>query len=115
MAFSEFEQRRYGKALNAYIKANRPPPHLRKELDLGFRIANQSVEIFEIRPVWRSPGEYFELPVAKATYVKKHNLWKIYWQRKDLRWHRYDPHPTASSIEEFLSVVARDEYACFYG
>ena len=115
MAFSEFEQHRYGKAVDAYIEANRPPPHLRKELDLGYRISNQSVEIFEIRPVWQSPEEYFELPVAKATFVKKDNLWKIYWQRKDLRWHRYDPHPIASSIEEFLEIVSRDEYACFYG
>ncbi|MGH8716972.1 MAG: DUF3024 domain-containing protein [Burkholderiales bacterium] len=30
-------------------------------------------------------------PVAKATYVKAQDVWKVFWQRADLKWHRYDP------------------------
>lgn len=26
-------------------------------------------------------------PAAKATYVRKTDRWKIYWQRADLKWH----------------------------
>jgi hypothetical protein len=35
--------------------------------------------------------------------------------RADLKWHVYDPAPEAASIEEFLAVVDKDEYACFFG
>ena len=56
-----------------------------------------------------------EEAVAKATYVKSKKVWKVYWQRADLKWHRYDPHPEVNSIEEFLDVVERDEHCCFYG
>ena len=115
MAFSEFEQKRYEKPVKAYIEGRRPPPHIRKELDLGYRFTNQSVEMFEIRPVWRGLGEYMEQPIAKATFVKTEGIWKIYWQRADLKWQRYDPNPSASTVEEFLTIVEKDEHACFYG
>jgi len=116
MAISEIETKRYEKIVARYIEGRRPTPHIRPQLDFGFRITNQSVEIFEIRPVWKgAPGEKIELPVAKATYVKRHDLWKLFWQRADLKWHRYDPDATVDSLEEFLAVVERDEYCCFYG
>lgn len=115
MAFSEFELKIYEKVLKAYIEKHRPPVHIRNELDLDYRQKGQSVEIFEIRPRWDSKKEKMENPVAKATYVKTQDIWKIYWQRADLKWHSYEPHPTAKSLEEFLKVVEADEYACFYG
>ena len=88
---------------------------MRKDLDLGFRIKGQSVEIFEIRPMWQRPNEKIEEPVAKTTFIKTKKVWKIYWQRADLKWHRYDPHPEVGSLDEFLDIVDRDEYACFFG
>jgi hypothetical protein len=115
MAFSEIEQHRYEKPVKDYLAKRRPPPHIRKELDFGYRFRNQSVEIFEVRPMWRNPNEYLEHAVAKATFVRKTNRWKIYWQRADLKWHRYEPNPFTLTIDEFLSIVDRDEYGCFYG
>ena len=116
MAISEFETKRYEQVVARYVNSRRPPPHVRPELDLGYRVSGQSIEIFEIRPVWRgAPGEKFENPVAKATYVKLHNTWKLYWQRADMKWHRYDPDVTIETLEEVLAVVERDEYGCFYG
>jgi hypothetical protein len=115
MAFSEFERKRYERAAQIYIDANRPPVHIRNELDLGYRLQEQSVEVFEIRPLWRNPAEKIEQSVAKATYVKKDQTWRVYWQRADLKWHRYDPRAVVSSIEEFFAVVQADEYGCFFG
>jgi len=115
MAISEFETKKIEKAVKLYIDEHRPPPHIRNQLDLSFRIKGQSVEIFELRPMWNDPNEIIEEAVAKATYVKSQNIWKIYWQRADLKWHRYEPDPVAFTIEEFLALVERDEYACFYG
>lgn len=116
MAFSEFETKRLEKIVGAFINEHRPPPHVRSELDLGFRITGQSVDIFEIRPRWRGqPGEKVEGPVARATFVKAQEAWKVFWRRADLRWHPYPPKPRVPSIEKFLALVAEDKHACFFG
>ena len=116
MAISEFEKRRCEKFVGEHVERRRPLPHIRPELDLSFRISGQSVEIFEIRPVWKGkPGEKIELSVAKATFVKSRGIWKVYWQRQDLKWHSYEPNAEVRDVSDFLSVVERDEYGCFYG
>jgi len=56
-----------------------------------------------------------EEPAAKATYLRKSNRWKIYWQRADLNWHTYQPHPEAVFFDEFLAIVDDDEHGCFWG
>lgn len=115
MALSEFETKRCEKLVGQFIEKRRPPVQLRKEVDLGFRVKGQSVEIFEVRPGWRDPEAKIELAVAKATYVKTKQIWKIFWQRADMKWHRYMPDPEARTIEKFLDVVDRDEFGCFFG
>ncbi len=115
MASNDIERKRNEKAVIAFVEQHRPPAHIRPELDLGFRIYGQSVEIFEIRPKWRSPGEKIENPVAKATYVKTQKVWKVYWRRVDLKWHSYAPAPEVDSLEQFLELVGKDENACFFG
>jgi spore coat polysaccharide biosynthesis protein SpsF (cytidylyltransferase family) len=115
MAFSKFEIKRLQKVVGRYIENNRPPENLREQVDLSFKIKGLSVEIFEIRPIWNNPQEKMEESVAKATYVKSRKLWKVYWQRADLKWHRYDPDPEVDSIEKFIEIVENDDYACFFG
>ena len=115
MALSEFEIRKLEKCVGDYVKRTRPSPHLRDRVDLSFRIKNQSVEIFEIRPYWKDPRKKIEESIAKATYVKVSRVWKIYWQRADLKWHRYEPIPEVKTIDAFIKVVEDDKYACFYG
>ena len=115
MAFTEFERKRIDRLAAAFIEERRPPAHIRDQLDLGYRISGQSLELFEIRPLWNDPSEKLEEPVAKSTFVKKTNRWKVYWQRQDLKWHRYDPDPEVDTLEDFLAVVSADEYACFWG
>lgn len=85
MAFNELERKRIEKTVGRFIETRRPPPAIRSQLDLGFRLQGQSVELFEIRPVWDNPSQKMESPVAKATYVKTQNVWKVYWMRADLK------------------------------
>ena len=73
MAFSEIEMARLKKEVAAYVESKCPPAHLWKQIDIGFRITGQSVEIFEVRPLWNDPQEIIHSPVAKATYVKTQN------------------------------------------
>lgn len=115
MTFSESARNRIEQIMDEYIKVSRPPIHIRDKLDLGYRIEKQSVEIFEIRPAFNKPDEKIEQSVAKATFVKRSDIWKIYWMRADLNWHRYDPTPEVDDLESFLSIIEDDDYGCFFG
>lgn len=57
MAISECETKRVEKAMEAYLERTRPPVHIRNELDIGYRIDNHSVELFEIRPAFQNPNK----------------------------------------------------------
>ena len=115
MALSEFECKRIERAVSEFMEKRRPPPHVRPKLDLSFRIADQSVEIFTVRPRWNNPTERTEQSVAKATFVKSSGIWKVFWMRADLKWHRYDPVPQVPTFEKFLAIVHEDEHSCFFG
>jgi hypothetical protein len=115
MAFNESEIGKIEKAVATFLERRRPPLHIRAKLDLGYRISGQSLELFEIRPMWKDPTKKTEAAVAKATYVRRANLWKVYWQRADLAWHAYEPEPVVKSVAQFLSLVDADEYAAFFG
>ncbi len=115
MALSELETKRIEKLVGGFIEKRRPPAHIRSELDFGYRVCGQSIEIFEIRPIWNKPSEYQESPIAKATFTQKQQVWKIYWQRSDLRWHSYPPKPQVKTLEEFIAEVDADPHGCFWG
>ena len=115
MAFNDLERKRIEKLVGAFVEELRPPPHIRPQLDFGFHVTGQSIELFEIRPQWDKPEITHEHPFAKATFVRAKDRWKIYWQRADLKWHEYEPVRDVSTVEEFLAVVKKDEYSCFFG
>ena len=115
MTLSEFEIKRCEKLLAEFIERRRPPAHLRKDVDLTFRINRESIEIFEIRAHWTLRGKPIEHPIAKAKYNKSKRNWKVLWQRADLKWHSYESHPEVDAIEDFLLIVEKDDHACFFG
>ena len=116
MALTEIEMARVRRAMDAFLQRRRPPAHIRAQVDIGVRVSGQSVEIFEVRPVWRGPpDEKRESPLAKATYVRSRGIWRVFWQRRDLKWHSYGPAPEVGSVDEFASIVSEDAHACFFG
>ena len=115
MALSEIELKRCEKAIEAFLEKRRPPLHIREKLDVDCLISGQSVEVQEIRPDWQDESRKISRSTARATYVKATNEWKVYWIRQDLKWHRYEPHPTAKSLADFLNVVDQDAHCCFFG
>lgn len=50
MALNDIERKRVEKTVGAFVEKLRPAPHIRPQLDFGFRVSGQSVELFEIRP-----------------------------------------------------------------
>lgn len=115
MAFTEPELREVHRKLESFLERRRPPEDLRDEVDLGFRIEDQSIVVFEVRAAWRQPGSKIERPIAKTTFVRSRSRWKIYWMRSDGRWHLYRPDREVSTLAAFLRIVERDEYGCFWG
>ncbi len=115
VTLSEFETKRCERLVAEFIERRRPPPHIRTQLDFGFRINGQSVEIFEVRPNWRDNTKLQEYSLAKATYNKSKRNWKVFWKRADLKWHSYKPNAEVASIEDFLAIVQKDENGCFFG
>ena len=115
MALSEFEIKKVEKAGTVFLSEHRPPPEIRSELDIGWRLENQSVYIFETRPIWNEPSQYHDLDIAKATFVLRHGVWKTYWMKRDLKWHSYEPKRQVKTIEQVFKVVTEDQYGCFFG
>ena len=101
--------------LGNYIDTHHPPEDIRDKLDLDYRIDNQSVHLFEIRPKWNNPSQKMHEDFAKATYVKKSDSWKIFWLRSNLKWCLYDPMPEVGALQEFVDLVSDDIYGCFRG
>lgn len=102
-------------AMAGFMNKRRPPAEIRHKLDLAWRVEQQSVVIYSIRPFWRDETRKIESPVAKATIVGTTNRWNIYWMRADLKWHSYPAYPEAVFFDEFLAVVDEDENGCFWG
>jgi hypothetical protein len=115
MPLNDIERKRIENAVAAFIQKRRPPAHVRPRLDYGFRLAGQSVELFEVRPQFDRPEVKRESSFAKATFVHTKGVWRVYWMRSDLKWHSYEHRLEVSAIADFLAVVQKDEHACFFG
>jgi len=115
MSFSEFELGRYRQILDEYMEQRRPPAQLRGQIDVSYRIDGQSVEIFVMRPSYMDPSQKMKEPIAKAIYVMKGDIWKVYWQRADLKWHGYTPAPEVATLEDFIEIIQSDQHGCFWG
>lgn len=114
MAFTQSEIENIEKSGDNFLKKIRPPEDMRKEIDFLYLIEGNSVVIYQ---TWPNPlmKTITRIQVAKATFVRTQNIWKIYWQRADLKWHGYTPYPTSETIDEFFEVVDKDKHACFFG
>src|SRR5206468_3239800 len=98
-----------------YIARTRPPEEIRNELDINYKIDNQSIILFEIRPSWPDKAQRMTHDFAKTTYNKKNGVWKVYWLRANLKWYLYEPCPTVKKLADFLQLVETDKYGCFKG
>lgn len=101
--------------LENFLEKVRPDESIRDDLDITYKILNQTVVIYEQRPKLDNPEEITESEIAKTTFVKSQNHWKIYWLRGNLKWYAYEPKPTVKKLNEFLAIVIEDKYGCFWG
>ena len=114
MAFSEIERKRIDKDVGAWCAA-RVPEHLWGEIRLEYRVAGHTIDIFEVRPDWKDRRQTMETPCARIRYVRTKNTWQLYWQRADLKWHRYDPLPESARLDVLVAEIDKDPVCCFFG
>lgn len=114
MAFSEIERKRIENTVGGMCqRRNRPEMH--DKLRLEYSVDRHDVELYEVRPHWQDPTEELHTSCAKLKFVRTAGEWRLFWMRKDLRWHAYEPLPASRSLEELVAEVARDRYGCFFG
>jgi len=113
MAFSKDELAKIQDVVGGYIERIRPKDeNIRKQLDLAFRVEGQSVYLFEIRPDMR--GRIMTHDVAKLTFVRTENVWKVYWMRANLKWYPYET-TNLKTIAGVVKTVETDTFGCFWG
>jgi hypothetical protein len=116
MAFTELELATHTLTLEAHFwSLRRPPLHLRERMREGQRFSDQSIELYYVRPVFDRPDTHVECTIAKVTFVRTANVWRIFWMRADGKWHRYPPHPEADSLTAALGIIHKDPNGCFFG
>ena len=114
MAFAEIELARIERVVGVFCK-RKVPPEIHDKLRLEYSVKRHDVEIFEVRPAWNNPDEEMQTPVAKTRFVRTANEWRLFWMRKDLRWHSYEPFPSSRDLRDIVATIDRDEYGCFFG
>jgi hypothetical protein len=108
-------QHRQIERLIAPICAARADPAVRSQLRIDFRVDGLSVVLFESRPGFIAPHEWRDEPVAKFTYVKSSDHWKLFCMLRDLKWHRYEPFPESRELAPLIAEVRADPTGIFWG
>jgi hypothetical protein len=114
MAFSEPELQVIERTVGALCR-QRSPAQFADKLRVVYEVKGHSVTVFEERPPWRHPGEWTRMGVARFRYVRSRGTWTLYWMRRDLKWHVYDPKTPRRGLRRLVEVVDEDEYGAFFG
>ena len=116
MAFTDSEIVEHMQVIEElFWSRRRPPLHLRDKIREGQRFSGQWIELFMVRPAFMRPGEWIESSIGKVQYVRSREVWRIYWQRGNMKWLGYEPCPEVRSLAEALRVIDEDAWCCFFG
>ena len=114
MAFSEIELKLIDTTVGELCR--RVPAHIRDQLDYIYEVEGHAVFMYEIRPQWNDPKKTTKMGVARFRYFRSRGEWKLYWMRRDLKWHEYDPDvSTATSLKSLVAIVDEDKWGAFFG
>jgi hypothetical protein len=120
MAFTEMETKRHEKSLENFLHKFRPKLKNKYGIDLSYMLVNQTIEIFRMipriaigRPIDLS--DQYEDKIAKATFVKSKNHWKIYCCYAYVKWLRHRDRPTVRTLNEFYDEVYKEHSGVLTG
>ena len=93
----------------------RSPARFERELKFVYEVDGHNVSIYEIRAQWDNPEKQTKLGVARLKFVRTRKEWKLYWMRRDLKWHLYDPSEMPKDLDALVKIVDEDRYGAFFG
>ena len=114
MSFTEFELKRIDRTVGELCRRSNRPEYA-DQLRFEREIEGHSVSIWEMRPPWDGVGDWTRMGVARFRFFRSRGRWQLYWMRRDLKWHPYDPGRSTSDLAALVAVVDADEYGAFFG
>ena len=115
MAFSEFELRLIDSTVGALCRSSISPEHM-SELRFDYEVRGHTVTIWEERPPWDGRGtEWTSMGVARFKFSRPDSLWRLYWMRRDLEWHLYEPGLETQDLSRLVDIVEQDDCCAFFG
>jgi hypothetical protein len=114
MSFSEVELKYIESVIGKMCK-RRSPVHLRDQLRTVFVIKEHDVTVYQERPRWNNPPEWTPSGIAKFKYIRRQNVWTLYWMGQNLKWYPYGPLPESIRIDRLVVEVDKDPHGAFFG
>ena len=114
VAFHELELKRIDRTVGGLCRRCSPPERA-DELRTVYEVEGHSVSVWEERPPWRGEGEWTRMGVARFRFFRSRGEWRLYWMRRDLRWHLYDSDEMPTDLASLVAVVEADAYGAFFG
>ncbi|MDD9340349.1 MAG: DUF3024 domain-containing protein [Providencia heimbachae] len=111
MALNDIEVAQIKRCMEFFMEKRRPAPFIRDEIDLIYEIQDQSVIIKEIRHVM---GRTIEGSIAKITFNRKQNSWKLFALNQKGEWQGV-LNDLIPSFSEAIKIVEDDVTCCFFG
>lgn len=91
------------------------PAHLTSEVRIDYVVERHTVTIVERRAPWRAGEHWSAQGCARFKYTANEKRWKLYWMRRDLKWHAYQLDRPLRSLAALVEEVEIDEYGAFFG
>ena len=114
MALTAEQRKHVTQILDAFCDS-RVPIAVRDKIVLQYRFKGNDVVLFEKRPVFKLPGRWVDIGVAKFSFDHADGLWRLQCADRNSKWHHYDPIDPARAFEELLTEVDRDPTGILWG
>lgn len=115
MAFNKMELEHIDRTAGALARRRQSPEHLCDKIRHELEVDGRKGRTFTVRPLWSEPSRTVRSGVAQFTYTRTRDAWKLYWMRRDGKWHAWDPAENTGTLDELVRVVDEDRRGGFWG
>jgi hypothetical protein len=105
----------YAAAVVGRYCENKVPPHVRDQIQVSYKIQNDTITIYESRPHWQKPDVWTERTIAQFRYNTKDKLWTLYNSDRNNRWHKHPATGPAATLDPLLEKLDNDPAGIFWG
>jgi hypothetical protein len=96
---------------------DRVPEHARHQVRVECEVDRSYLTVVERRAPWRADfgPDWTRLPIARLRYTKASKTWTLYWQDRNLRFHRYDRSEPSVNVYVLIDEIDCDPTGIFWG